>query len=458
MAVTSSDSVRVVVVLSVLVVLLGLSKARHQGLQDESGASYVVLHEPENKDFGEFPGILKFGEEKEYLRRHKRENDGGLPNDRPAANETFLEMDYHKYYTSKYLSTGKDLWVDLDNMNRANVLTHNTLSNRHLTAVSEELSFNFPFYGHNLTSVVIATGGFLYMGSFLHKWLTATQYIAPLMGNFNPSINDSATIRYVDTGSSFTCEWNSVHLDDQVQVGSFTFQVSLFKDGKIILAYKNIPLSPNSMRTKDHPVKVGLADAFYVDERLYGSYYRRTIYEYHDVSLNKSWVASNTAFELTPLRTCNQFQRCNSCVEANIDFKCGWCHYVSRCSSGFDRHRQDWLSAGCDEKTGEMKCESKTEVKPHKSSSNTIGVGGIIAIIVLVLVLCGCAGFIIYAYMNPTSRSGLYLISLRYCCRKDTSTSAADDSDKYAVTMDQDGQPIEPASPPPPQEANISHA
>ena len=52
-----------------------------------------------------------------------------------------------------------------------------------------------------MRKVTIATGGFLYMSDFLHQWLTATQYIAPLMANFDTRIgNHSSKIIYADTG------------------------------------------------------------------------------------------------------------------------------------------------------------------------------------------------------------------------------------------------------------------
>ena len=42
--------------------------------------------------------------------------------------------------------------------------------------------------------------GFIYLGTFFHEYISANQYVAPLMGNFDPSINDSAIIRYANNG------------------------------------------------------------------------------------------------------------------------------------------------------------------------------------------------------------------------------------------------------------------
>lgn len=42
------------------------------------------------------------------------------------------------------------------------------------------------------------------MGDVIHRMLTATQYIAPLMANFNPSYSRNSTVQYLDNGES-TC-------------------------------------------------------------------------------------------------------------------------------------------------------------------------------------------------------------------------------------------------------------
>ena len=64
------------------------------------------------------------------------------------------------------------------------------------------LSFSFPFYGHEVRNITIATGGFLYTGDYVHSWLAATQYIAPLMANFDTSSSPDSKIRYADNGTN----------------------------------------------------------------------------------------------------------------------------------------------------------------------------------------------------------------------------------------------------------------
>lgn len=42
--------------------------------------------------------------------------------------------------------------------------------------------------------------GFIFTGDITHRMLTATQYIAPLMANFDPSYSKDSTVQYLDNG------------------------------------------------------------------------------------------------------------------------------------------------------------------------------------------------------------------------------------------------------------------
>ena len=86
------------------------------------------------------------------------------------------------------------------------------LSQSYRRAATINLSFKFPFYGHQVENITIATGGFLYTGDYVHSWLAATQYIAPLMANFDTSNNHNAKIRYLDDGDKLVVEWKDVYL------------------------------------------------------------------------------------------------------------------------------------------------------------------------------------------------------------------------------------------------------
>lgn len=107
------------------------------------------------------------------------------------------------------------------------VITHQMLSQAHRRAAVIVLSFDFPFYGHMVRNITIATGGFLFTGDYSHSWLAATQYMAPLMANFDTSKYNESTVKYLDTGDSLTVQWENVPLQDHPSAGNFTFQAGL---------------------------------------------------------------------------------------------------------------------------------------------------------------------------------------------------------------------------------------
>ncbi|XP_044534102.1 plexin domain-containing protein 2 isoform X1 [Gracilinanus agilis] len=290
-------------------------------------------------------------------------------------NTTQIEEDTdHNYYISRiygpFDSASRDLWVNMDQKEKDKVKIHGILSNTHRQAARVNLSFDFPFYGHFLREITVATGGFIYTGEIVHRMLTATQYIAPLMANFDPSVSRNSTIRYFDNGTALVVQWDHVHLQDNYNLGSFTFQATLLNDGRIIFGYKEIPVLVTQISTTNHPVKVGLSDAFVVVHRIQQipNVRRRTIYEYHRVELQMGKITNVSAVEMTPLPTCLQFNSCGSCVSSQIGFNCSWCSKLQRCSSGFDRHRQDWVDSGCPEESKEKMCDS---TEPGETSSQT---------------------------------------------------------------------------------------
>ncbi|XP_009273533.1 PREDICTED: plexin domain-containing protein 2 [Aptenodytes forsteri] len=452
-------------------------------------------------------------------------------------NTTQIEEDTdHNYYTSRtygpYDSTSRDLWVNIDQMEKDKVKIHGILSNTHRQAARVNLSFDFPFYGHFLREITVATGasswtlaggalprgvtgqanrnkghhhqdqsypaavkrvnlsfdfpfyghflreitvatgGFIYTGEVVHRMLTATQYIAPLMANFDPSVSRNSTVRYFDNGTALVVQWDHVHLQDNYNLGSFTFQATLLNDGRIIFGYKEIPAAVTQISSTNHPVKVGLSDAFVVVHRIQQipNVRRRTIYEYHRVELQMSRITNLSAVEMIPLPTCLQFTSCGPCVTAQIGFNCSWCSKLQRCSSGFDRHRQDWVDSGCPEESKDKICEKNidtTETPPYSTTTllptttkfrvltttrgsttshlptslpteddtkialhlkdngastddsaaekkgGTLHAGLIVGILVLVLIVAAAILVTVYMYHHPTSAASLFFIERR---------------------------------------------
>ncbi|XP_075339442.1 plexin domain-containing protein 2 [Odontesthes bonariensis] len=313
-----------------------------------------------------------------YRDQHQPEgSDPDLLMEEGHNNSTQIVDIDHVYYTSKIHgpgdAAGKELWVNVNETQGEQWKVLSFLSSTHRQAERVNLSFDFPFYGHVLKEITVATGGFIYTGDIIHRLLTATQYIAPLMANFDPGLSENSTVLHFDNGTALVVQWNHVHLQDNTILGPFTFQAVLHGDGRIVFAYKEIPVNIGDISSQNHPVKVGLSDAFVVLHKIeqIPNVRRRTIYEYHKVDILKSKVFTSTAIEMLPLPTCLQFSSCGPCVTSQIGFNCSWCSRLQRCSSGFDRNRQDWVDFGCPEERQGPRCLQKTDVANGTSLSHT---------------------------------------------------------------------------------------
>ncbi|BET00131.1 PSI [Nesidiocoris tenuis] len=358
--------------------------------------------------------------------------------------------DYHVYYNSTFLinpTVGKQLWVDMSTC--PNVTINDVLSKSHRRATTIKLTFDFPFYGHMVRNVAIATGGFLYTGDYIHSWLAATQYIAPLMANFDTSMSNNSHVKYCDNGTAFTVEWEKVLLQDKADAGEFTFQVTLHKSGDIIFVYKNVPILVETIEDSLHPVKIGLSDAYIIDRTVF-FVRRKTIYEYHRVNFPKDDIKNWTVIQMTALPTCLDYKTCESCVNHETGFDCKWCPEAERCSSGYDRHRQDWqwkqcevTSVGGPNATACADAKLYKQLKPsldgssnhqmsiisgdphpqvatviqdssaNRDKSGGFGHTGTLGLLLLVLMISGLGLWVLYAYHYPHTQSGQVLIKYR---------------------------------------------
>ena len=48
--------------------------------------------------------------------------------------------------------------------------------------------------------------GFIYVGTYFHQFIHLTQYVAPLQADFNPGLNETATVIVYNAS-----EWNNVY-------------------------------------------------------------------------------------------------------------------------------------------------------------------------------------------------------------------------------------------------------
>ncbi|XP_026887733.2 plexin domain-containing protein 1 isoform X2 [Electrophorus electricus] len=310
--------------------------------------------------------------------RAAQETLNGLAIDTLPDNMTKVE-DSKRYYSWQYYGPSdrqtQELWVDLHSMQQGPVKVHGILSNAHRQAARVVLPFDFPFYGHQVRQITIATGGFIFTGEITHRMLTATQYIAPLMANFDPSFSKNSTVCYLDIGEVFVVQWDKVRLQGRETEGAFTFQAALHRDGTIVFGYRDVPLPVEKINSTEHPVKVGLSDAFMalLSSPQAPDTKKRTIYEYHRVEIDTTKIMSHSAFKFSPLPTCLQHNTCDRCLRSNLTSGCGWCNVLQRCSDGIDRHRQEWLDYSCSEEAKEGTCEdyahegAESSISPYSS-------------------------------------------------------------------------------------------
>lgn len=276
-----------------------------------------------------------------------------LENNTVHDNFTYVDkVDDQRYFISKTIvdpTRAMNLWVDIDKLPKHQTFLHEVLSDSHRRAASIVLPFMFPFYGQNITRATIATGGFLYMGEHVHSWLAATQYIAPLMANFDTRNSTTSAVHYGYNESLFVIEWRNVRLQEDLSA-EFTFQCILFRTGDIAFVYKDIPMEIGQIPDSGHPVKIGVSDAYFIN-RAHVYVRRKTIYEYHKLDLINSTsdlISNKTAIYLQAKPTCITLMTCDECLTRQIGFDCAWCTAVGRCSDGYDRKRQEWVSNHCD--------------------------------------------------------------------------------------------------------------
>ena len=119
-------------------------------------------------------------------------------------NITKIDEDTHEYYNSSIVQN-----ENFTNLHResiyascANLTINPLLSQSHRRAMTVKLPFDFPFYGHQISNITIATGGFLYAGDYIHSWLAATQYISPLMANFDTSLSNTSFVKFCEDSKS----------------------------------------------------------------------------------------------------------------------------------------------------------------------------------------------------------------------------------------------------------------
>ncbi|CAF0796921.1 unnamed protein product [Adineta steineri] len=373
--------------------------------------------------------------------------------------EQTVYVNDHRYYNVSYIipkSEGKPLYFVED----TNQFIHiHALSDRHRSAFSINLKFNFPFYGHSINKILIGTGGFIYTGDLLHSALIgSTQYIAPFMANFDVSIGgNQSTIKYFDNSTHFICTWNNLYLQDQQDTGSFTFQTILENNGNIYFNYMRIPQVKIS--NINHAHRIGVSDA-YMSEHATNDHIVRVITLYDKINLDKEKIKNGVSIIFYMDNTCNTFTDCASCLaNRGKRYNCSWCDNIQKCSDGYDRSRHQWIRAQCHRLASEDTCPINIEDTLNDNNDNNrflltpsfVDLNKIpsqilsrqhstfytfrtiiitLLITVLILSLIAFLGSYIYAYLRPTSPPGIWLLEHRpsnYIARFKRSSSTNND-------------------------------
>ncbi|KAL0851726.1 hypothetical protein ABMA28_000045 [Loxostege sticticalis] len=203
-----------------------------------------------------------------------------------------------------------------------------------------KLPFDFPFYGHQLADITVCTGGYVFTGATSQLWLAQDQSISPLMANFDVSLDDSSSVVLYEDATQVTIVWEKMQIRQKKGL-KFTFAVTLYKNGDIYFAYKDIPIKIQVIKDKNYSVFVGIADSYFFNKMTY--YVRRkTIHNYSRIPFNAYHIQSGSVLQLIALPSCPIYNTCEACTghEAKYgSFKCMWCEPLRKCTSGADYFR-----------------------------------------------------------------------------------------------------------------------
>ncbi|KAM7447605.1 Plexin domain-containing protein 2 [Porites harrisoni] len=312
--------------------------------------------------------------DKFHHHRSKRNADSNAPSCK-VTNCTYVKEN-HKYYVSHTYISGQKFWRNIEENPKSKV--HPVLSQTFLKKSTLKLSFIFPYYGHYLDSVVLTTGGFLYMDVYNTSLLTDVQYLAPLMAYFSPDYHPDSKVITLDDGLQLTVQWSKVYLRNRTHDGHFTFQCTLHKNGTIWFAYKEIPVNVSTIPdVRYHPVRVGISDAFvrYYRHLLRPAIIYRVFHIYSQVNITKNSVVNGSAVVFHPQTSCVNATSCTECMKRKqtTEFDCQWCPQTKRCSDKTDRNRAEWDLNRCSQNAvnqpSDERCVAGTEQEKQQQKS-----------------------------------------------------------------------------------------
>ncbi|CAB3372995.1 Hypothetical predicted protein [Cloeon dipterum] len=268
--------------------------------------------------------------------------------DSASSNAKVVQED-HYYYRSCFLvdkELADELWVPMGF--NEEVTADNEHADNSSVRRSGNLTFDFPFYGSLLRTITLLPEGFITLGEDeMYVGLSPVRYIAPLM-LLSFQWSPDSYMGYYETDVVFTIQWTNLGAEPLINIGKFSFQVTLHKNGSIVFVYKTIP--PHQMwksyltRTR---AQIGTSNAYqhpFDNSPPLTTQFHKTDLANFDLYL----LESSAVIFLDPLPTCGSFKDCESCSQAEITPEgCVWCAKMEKCTDSIQVYSSLELIRGC---------------------------------------------------------------------------------------------------------------
>lgn len=314
--------------------------------------------------------------------------------------------DFHPYYsTAKLQNVSQWYWQELEDDDK-----HQTLSDSPGDYRKIHVDFEFGFYGHTMRRIYLSTAGMLSMSPSDEDSLPVSHYIAPFYGNFNPSFSKDSAIFFESKGNRFAVEWRNVYLRNNTDIGPFNFQTIVYKNGTVVFVYKTVHL-PQNITIGDSEFLIGIVGSIPLE--IAGI---KILAYYDPVQVFPLDIENGTVVIFTPLPTCDSIKELVPCVLSELDFKCTWCSATQKCYDALDKYTSEWRTSGClreERLNSKPRSTISSQTSKPESSHSSSKVGVAIVVVVVVVLVAALGGFFLYAYRNPTSKSGIWLMEHR---------------------------------------------
>ncbi|CAB3383702.1 Hypothetical predicted protein [Cloeon dipterum] len=254
---------------------------------------------------------------------------------------------FHQNYSSilvprKY--AGRQFWRDLSKSD------DEVTSLEHYGKVTQDLrvrlKFSFPFYGQIFDGVIVNVKGYITLAdkNFLYDTHDA-KIIAPLSAGFFFNPRHSNYVKATQNEHSFTVQWGKMTLKDRTDLGNFTFQATLFRDGSIIFIYKELPAVKLSAVGS---VTIGVRDISAGKCAESGS----RMCNMHQIDFTEYKFKNWTTIVIRPEELiCQENKNCDDCTKANLKYsdpQCFWCkNQIEQCFSLHETQEFAWKKGGC---------------------------------------------------------------------------------------------------------------